>query len=134
MSPPSAGGGLSNGVSIATGIGLHDVPEGLAVPASLISVGYGRGRACAVGLLTGLVEPVGGLFGSTAVWVAQPRMPWMPAFAAGAMLFIISHEVIPETHRRGYGDLATFSLLAGFCVMMFLDAAPARRRPVRDAR
>jgi ZIP family zinc transporter len=74
-----------------------------------------------VGSLTGLVEPIGGAFGSAAVWVADPLMPFTLGFAAGAMLFIISDEIIPETHRGGYEDLATFSLLGGFAVMMFLD-------------
>jgi ZIP family zinc transporter len=69
-----------------------------------------------------LVEPLGGALGSSAVWIAGPMMPVVLGLAAGAMLFIISDEIIPETHRNGYEDLATFSLLGGFAVMMFLDA------------
>jgi ZIP family zinc transporter len=69
-----------------------------------------------------LLEGAGGLLGSLATWVAQPLMPGTLGFAAGAMLYIISDEIIPETHRRGYETLATFSLLGGFTVMMFLDA------------
>ena len=75
-----------------------------------------------IGFLTGLAEPVGGLFGSVAVAYAGPLMPWTLAFAAGAMLFIISDEIVPETHRRGFEGLATFSLLIGFGCMMYLDA------------
>ncbi|MGK7296091.1 MAG: ZIP family metal transporter [Candidatus Wenzhouxiangella sp. M2_3B_020] len=117
-----AGGNVDNGIALATGIGLQNVPEGLAVSISLLTVGYDRGRAFLVGLLTGLAEPVGGLFGAAAVAVAEPMMPWTLGFAAGAMLFIISDEIIPETHARGHQTAATFSLMIGFAVMMFLDA------------
>lgn len=117
-----AGGDTSNGRALATGIGIQNIPEGLAVAVSLLSVGYSRWSAFGVGLLTGLAEPVGGLFGALAVSLAEPLMPWALSFAAGAMLFIISDEIIPETHRGGYQTLATFSLLGGFAVMMYLDA------------
>ena len=117
-----AGGDVSNGMTLATGIGIQNIPEGLAVAVSLISVGYSRMQAFLVGSLTGLAEPIGGLFGSLAVSFAGPLMPWSLAFAAGAMLFIISDEIIPETHRRGFETLATFSLLVGFVAMMYLDA------------
>jgi ZIP family zinc transporter len=87
-----------------------------------VAAGYSRGSAFLVGFLTGLAEPVGGLFGSLAVSVAGPLMPVALAAAAGAMLFVISDEIIPETHRRGYETLATFALLGGFVGMMYLDA------------
>jgi ZIP family zinc transporter len=118
-----AGGDTSNGLTLMTGIGLQNIPEGLAVSVSLLSVGYSRGMAFLVGSATGLAEPVGGLIGSLAVSVAEPLVPFSLAFAAGAMLFIISDEIIPETHRGGFENLATFSLLAGFCLMMLLDTA-----------
>lgn len=117
-----AGGDVGNGVSLATGIGTQNIPEGLAVAVSLLAIGYTRMQAFLVGLVTGLAEPVGGLFGSVAVSFAGPLMPWALAFAAGAMLFIVSDEIIPETHSRGYQNLATFSLLIGFACMMYLDA------------
>lgn len=117
-----AGGNLDNGITLATGIGIQNVPEGLAVAVSLISVGYGRGTAFAVGALSGLAEPIGGLFGSVAVSIAANLMPFSMGFAAGAMLFIISDEIIPETHRSGFENVATFSLMGGFAVMMYLDA------------
>jgi ZIP family zinc transporter len=117
-----AGGDVSNGTVLATAIGIQNVPEGLAVALALVAIGYGRGRAFAVALLTGLVEPVGGLIGAALVWLVEPLMPWFLGFAAGAMLFIISHEIIPETHRRGFETHATFALMGGFVVMMFLDA------------
>ena len=117
-----AGGDIGNGIALATGIGLQNIPEGLAVAASLLAIRYTRTEAFLAACLTGLVEPVGGLAGSIAVSVAETLMPWILGFAAGAMLFIISDEIIPETHRGGYQNLATFSLLGGFSAMMFLDA------------
>lgn len=116
------GGDIGNGVALAIGIGLQNIPEGLAVAVSMLAIQDSRGRAFLVAFLTGLVEPVGGVFGATMVWIAEPIMPWTLGFAAGAMLFIISDEIIPETHRNQYKTLATFSLLGGFVIMMFLDA------------
>ena len=117
-----AGGDVGNGMALATGIGMQNIPEGLAVAASMLAIRYTKMQAFLVACLTGLVEPLGGLIGSVAVAVAEPMMPWTLGFAAGAMLFIISDEIIPETHRGGYETLATFSMLGGFSVMMFLDA------------
>jgi len=115
------GGDLANGTSTAIGIGLQNIPEGLAVAVSLLAVGYGRAAAFGAAALTGLAEPVGGLVGSAAAGLAEPALPLTLAFSAGAMLFIISDEVIPETHRRDTATHATFALLGGFAVMMFLD-------------
>ncbi|MEQ8767448.1 MAG: ZIP family metal transporter [Planctomycetota bacterium] len=115
------GGGFAKGLSLAIGIGLQNVPEGLAVAVALVAVGYGRMRSFLIALASGLVEPLGGLFGSAAAWLAEPALPLSLGFAAGAMLFIISDEIIPETHRRGFETQATFSLLFGFVLMMFLD-------------
>ena len=117
-----AGGDVGNGIALATGIGMQNIPEGLAVAASMLAIQYTRTQAFLVACTTGLVEPIGGLVGSVAVAIAEPLMPWTLGFAAGAMLFIISDEIIPETHRGGYENLATFSMLGGFSVMMFLDA------------
>ncbi|GGX42796.1 ZIP family metal transporter [Saccharospirillum salsuginis] len=116
------GGNIANGQALALGIGLQNIPEGLAVAASMLTIGYTRTQAFAVAFLTGLAEPVGGFFGSVAVGLTEPLLPWALGFAAGAMLFIISDEIIPETHRGHFQNLATFTLLVGFCVMMFLDA------------
>jgi len=114
-------GDLNAGLAVTTGIGLQNIPEGLAVAAALISAGYGRGRAAFVALMTGLVEPVGGLVGAAAVSLSDALLPWGLAFSAGAMLFVISGEVIPETHRKGVEHRATLSLVLGFVVMMILD-------------
>jgi ZIP family zinc transporter len=116
-----AGGDVGNGISLAIGIGLQNIPEGFAVAISLLSVGYPRSEAFWIAMLTGLVEPVGGAIGAAAVAFAEPLMPAILGVAAGAMLFIISDEIIPETHRRGYETVATFSLLGGFVAMMYLD-------------
>lgn len=117
-----ASGDLGKAVPLAVGIGLQNVPEGLAVAAAMLAIDYSKAQAFWVASLTGLVEPLGGAVGSSAVWITGPLMPVVLGLAAGAMLFIISDEIIPETHRGGYEDLATFSLLGGFAVMMFLDA------------
>ena len=117
------GGDTARGVSLATGIGLQNVPEGLAVAASLVSVGFSRTKAALVALGTGLLEPLGGLLGSAAVALVEPLMPWTLGFAAGAMLYVISDEIIPETHKRGYDTQATFALVAGLVLMMTLDHA-----------
>ena len=116
-----AGGDIENGRSLAAGILLQNIPEGLAVATSLLVIGYGRLQAFGVAFLTGLVEPIGGLFGSSMVSLAEPLMPWTLGFAAGAMVFIISDEVIPETHRGNHKTLATFSLMLGVVVMLVLD-------------
>ncbi len=118
-----AGGDMQNGVTLTLGITLQNIPEGLAVSVALLSVGYLRSQALLVGVLSGFAEPVGALAGSVLVSFAAAAIPWALAFAAGAMLFIISHEIIPETHRGGFATLATFSLLAGFTLMLYLDAA-----------
>ena len=114
-------GDLSNGVSLATGIGLQNAPEGLAVAVALASQGYSRMHAFLIASATGAVEPVGGLLGAGAVYFSEPLLPWGLAFAAGAMLYVISHEIIPETHSRGNQNQATTGLVIGLVAMMFLD-------------
>jgi ZIP family zinc transporter len=116
-----AGEDVANGVSLGIGIGLQNVPEGLAVAVSLIAIGYRKWLAFWVASLTGLVEPIGGIIGATAVWLAEPAIPVILGIAAGAMIFIISDEIIPETHRGETKDLATFSLMTGVVLMLFLD-------------
>ncbi|MHA6344059.1 ZIP family metal transporter [Roseivivax sp. CAU 1761] len=115
------GGGAADGMPLAIGIGLQNAPEGLAVAVSLLGEGYTRLRAWAVALATGLVEPLGGLVGAGVITVAEPLLPWGLAFAAGAMLYVISHEIIPETHRAGHQKKATLGLSLGLVAMLFLD-------------
>ncbi len=114
-------GETATGLAIAMAIGLQNMPEGLAVASPLLREGYSRGKSLLYGTLTGLVEPVGGLLGVVLVSVFQPILPWGLAFAAGAMLFVVSDEMIPESHRKGFAREATFGLIGGFVVMMFLD-------------
>jgi ZIP family zinc transporter len=112
---------VHDGAALALGIGLQNMPEGLAVFLPLLREGYGRGRALWIATATGLVEPVGGLLGASLVTVFRPLLPLGMAFAAGAMLFVISDEIIPETHRGGNERAATFGIIVGFVVMMALD-------------
>jgi len=114
-------GDMATGTQIAIGIGLQNAPEGLAVAAALMSKGYTRGYAFLVAALTGMVEPVAGVLAAAAVALSSALLPWAMAFAAGAMLYVISHEIIPETHRHGHQRRATQGLLFGFVLMMALD-------------
>lgn len=114
-------GDLEKGMPIAIGIGLQNMPEGLVVAASLVGEGYSTKYALGVTLLTGLVEPIGGLIGASVVSVAQSLLPWAMGFAAGAMLFVISDEIIPESHRKGWETEGTIGVMVGFVIMMFLD-------------
>ena len=114
-------GDIAAGLVIATAIGLQNMPEGLAVALPLVREGYSRRKALWYGTLTGLVEPLGGLLGVAIVSISRPLLPWGLAFAAGAMLFFIVDEMIPESHKKGYEREATFGLIAGFVIMMLLD-------------
>jgi ZIP family zinc transporter len=111
------------GLGVVVGIGLQNIPEGLAVALGLLSLGHGRTMAFLVAAATGLIEVLGGIVGAGAVSLSGTLLPWALAFAAGAMLFVISHEIIPETHRaEAKGTIsATIALFAGFGTMLFLD-------------
>lgn len=115
--------GLSGGMPLAIGIGLQNLPEGLAVAVALLGEGYGKARSFGVAALTGLVEPVGGAIGAAVITVSEPLLPWGLAFAAGAMLYVISNEIIPETHRSGHQKQATLGLAIGLVLMLILDVA-----------
>ena len=115
-------GDIVNGLSLAIAIGLQNLPEGLAVALPLLRANYSKRKAFLIALATGLVEPIGGLIGVSLVQIAKPILPFALAFAAGAMLFVISHEIIPESQdREGNSKLSTHALLIGFVIMMFLD-------------
>lgn len=115
-------GNIANGLSLAMGIGLQNLPEGLAVALPLIRENYPRWKALLIALSTGLVEPIGGLLGITIVQISRPILPLAMAFAAGAMIFVIAHEIIPETQSdHKHSKMATLALLIGFVVMMFMD-------------
>lgn len=114
-------GDIAAGLVVAMAIGLQNMPEGLAVALPLLREGYSRRKSIWYGTLTGLIEPVGGLLGVALVSIFHPILPWALAFAAGAMLFVVSDEIIPESHRKGFERQATFGLVLGFIVMMLLD-------------
>lgn len=115
------GGNIANGTALTLGIGLQNMPEGLVVAVSLLTENYSRLTAFWISLLTGLIEPVGGVLGATAVSLFLPLLPLAMGFAAGAMLFVISDEIIPESHRLGYEKAATIGVMLGFVLMLFLD-------------
>jgi ZIP family zinc transporter len=114
-------GDWHNGLAIASAIGLQNIPEGLAVALPLVGLGYSRKQALMIATLTGLVEPIGGFLGVAAVTVFYPLLPIGMAFAAGAMLFVITDDIIPETQSKGKARSATFAVMVGFVVMMMLD-------------
>lgn len=118
-----AGNDPLRGTALATGIAIQDIPEGLVVAVALIAAGYKRAFAVALGMLSGLVEPVGAVLGAVVVGWSTALLPWGLGFAAGAMLFVISHEIIPESHRKGHEVYATCGLMLGFVLMMMLDTA-----------
>jgi len=108
------------GHTVMLGIATQNMPEGLAVAAALIAGGASRQRAFLIALGTGLIEPIGGLIGAATVSLSAALLPWGLAFAAGAMLFVISGEVLPETHVEGTERSATFAVVMGFIAMMAL--------------
>jgi ZIP family zinc transporter len=109
--------------ALAIGIAIQDVPEGLVVAVALLAAGYKRSLAVGLGMASGLVEPIGAALGAMAIGLAANLLPWGLGFAAGAMLFVISHEIIPESHRKGHEVWATGGLMIGFVLMMLLDTA-----------
>ncbi len=110
-------------VALAIGIGLQNFPEGTAVSVPLRREGMSRRKAFWYGQLSGAVEPVFGVLGALAVLSAQAILPYALSFAAGAMMFVVIEELIPESQRSGNTDLATLATLVGFSVMMTLDVA-----------
>ena len=115
------GSGAGAGDAVAAGISLQNVPEGLIVAIALVTAGYGRWLAFGVAAVSGLMEPIAAIAGSMMVSVSAMVLPWGLAGAAGAMLFVVSHEIIPESHRRGHETLATAGLILGFVLMMLMD-------------
>lgn len=112
---------INDGLALALGIGIQNMPEGLAVALSLVREKYSVKYAFIVAALTGLVEPVGAALGYGLVNVFKPVLPVVLASAAGAMLFVICDEIIPETHSKGYEREATYGIIFGFVIMMVLD-------------
>ena len=111
---------LGAAIALAVGIGLQNFPEGTAVAMPLRREGMSRGKSFFFGQLSAVVEPVAAVVGAAAVLFAQPILPY--ALAAGAMIFVVAEELIPEA-KRGSPDIAAMSLMVGFAVMMTLDVA-----------
>ena len=114
---------LGGGIALAIGIGLQNFPEGMAVAMPLRREGMKRSKCFFYGQASGMVEPISGVLGAWAVLAIAPLLPYALAFAAGAMIFVVVEELIPESQRKGYTDFATLGAIGGFTIMMILDVA-----------
>lgn len=114
---------LAGAFALALGIGMQNFPEGLAVSLPLRREGISRARAFWYGQLSGVVEPIAGVLGASLVLIAQPILPYALAFAAGAMIFVVVEELVPESQTKGHSHAATMGAMLGFAVMMTLDVA-----------
>ncbi len=114
---------MAGALALAIGIGLQNFPEGAAVSIPLRREGMSRAKSFWYGQLSGLVEPVAGFLGALAVGVMRPILPYALSFAAGAMIYVVVEEVIPESQGSGNSDISTLGALCGFALMMFLDVA-----------
>ncbi len=114
---------IAGAIALALGIGIQNFPEGLAVSMPLRREGYTPLKSFWYGQLSGLVEPFAGVLGAAAVLVARPLLPYALAFAAGAMIFVVAEDLIPEAQSGGHTHLATLGVMLGFTVMMILDVA-----------
>jgi ZIP family zinc transporter len=114
---------FAGAAALAIGIGIQNFPEGAAVSVPLRREGMGRLKAFVYGQASGLVEPMAGLLGAIAVVTMRPLLPYALAFAAGAMIYVVVEELIPEAQRETISDVATAGAMLGFAVMMTLDVA-----------
>ncbi|XP_060108161.1 zinc transporter ZIP11 isoform X2 [Heteronotia binoei] len=117
----SASATFESARNLAVGIGIQNFPEGLAVSLPLRGAGFSTWRAFWYGQLSGMVEPLAGIFGAVAVVLAEPLLPYALAFAAGAMVYVVVDDIIPEAQISGNGKLASWTSILGFVVMMSLD-------------
>ena len=114
-------GNTGEAMTIALGIALQNIPEGMVIIAPMLAAGMKPGRTFVVAMFTGIVEVLGALLGYFAVSISSAILPFALAFAGGTMLYVISDEMIPETHAHGVERGATYSLLAGFCLMLAMS-------------
>ena len=114
-------GNITQALVIAGGIALQNIPEGMVIIAPMLAAGISKGKTFVIALITGLVEVVGTFIGYFAVSISSVILPFALAFAGGTMLYVISDEMIPETHAHGSQRGATYALLIGFCVMLVMD-------------
>lgn len=113
---------VGNAIAVATGIALQNIPEGMVIISPMLMSGISKKRTFLIASFTGMVEVAGTFIGYLAVSISGAILPFALAFAGGTMLYVISDEMIPETHSHGYERMATYSLLAGFIVMLVMDA------------
>jgi len=114
---------LAGAVALALGIGIQNFPEGTAVSVPLRREGFSRSKSFFYGQLSGVVEPIAGVLGALAVIVIKPLLPYALAFAAGAMIYVVVEELVPESQKEKHSDVATIGAMLGFAVMMTLDVA-----------
>ncbi|WOF15521.1 ZIP family metal transporter [Methanoplanus sp. FWC-SCC4] len=114
---------IAAAISLALGIGIQNLPEGIAISMPLHSEGTSAAKSFWYGQLSAVVEPVAAVLGAAAVVFVMPVLPYALSFAAGAMIYVVIEEVIPESQLNGNTDLATFGAISGFLVMMILDVA-----------
>ncbi len=116
---------IASAVALAVGIGIQNFPEGLAVSVPLRRENMKRSKAFFIGQLSGMVEPIAGVLGAAAVFLMRPLLPYALAFAAGAMIYVVAEELIPESKRESHAhsDIPTIGVMIGFAVMMLLDVA-----------
>lgn len=117
----AVGADLFGALALALGIGIQNFPEGVAVSVPLRREGFSRKKAFLYGQASGVVEPLGGVIGAWAVLMVTPMLPYALAFAAGAMIYVVIEELIPESQLQKNTDIATFSAITGFAIMMALD-------------
>ena len=114
---------MASALALALGIGLQNFPEGAAISLPLRREGLSRTRSFAYGALSGIVEPVGGILAVLVAGGVQPLMPWFLSFAAGAMIYVVVEELIPEANLGEHSHTGTWGVLAGFVIMMVMDVA-----------
>ncbi len=112
---------VGNAITVAVGIALQNIPEGMIIVSPLIMAGVSKWRVFLIASFTGVIEIIGTMIGFTAVSVANAILPFALAFAGGTMIYVVSDEMIPETHSHGYERMATYSLIFGFITMMIMD-------------
>lgn len=110
-------------IALAIGMGLQNFPEGAAISLPLRREGMSRGKAFVLGSLSGIVEPIFGILVVLVSGQIAPFMPWMLSFAAGAMIYVVVEELIPEAHLGEHSNIGTLGVIAGFVIMMVLDVA-----------
>lgn len=120
LGEPSA---YASAIALAIGIGIQNFPEGAAISLPLRQEGMGVGRSFFLGSMTGIVEPIFGILAVLIAGVIAPYMPWLLSFAAGAMMYVVVEELIPEAHLGEHSNIGTMGVMCGFLIMMILDVA-----------